>query len=347
MSIEATADALAADTAAPTEVTEQPTMEDELSALYDRMTTEEEPEQDEPAEQPEIEEAAEEAASEEPDEAEEAKPVDVPPGLPADLRKHWATLSDEARSAIVADRDGLHRKLSDMGRQVQGIAPIRDVLIEATQKMPALANMRPQDAAREIFQLAEISQKFSEKPVETMLGLIQKHGLQQAMAQALSGQKPGQETQYVNALQNKITQLERQVQRFSDPDYLSQQVTQITSQQSTLNEVEQFAQTADHWADVEEHIPLYIPAVRAKLGQGAAPGAVLKAAYERAIQDFVPDAKAPTPPADEAQADPDPDRTAKALKAKSVNLSGKSTGKQRVLTEEEHLAMIYDKAAKR
>lgn len=327
-------------------------MEADLGALYDKMTAQgiEEAEPAEPAPQPEPEQVAAEEAP--PAEAEAApepapEPVEVPTGLPADLRSHWAKVPAEAREAILKDRDGLQRKLSDMGRQVQGIAPVREALVEAVQRFPALSNMKPQDAAREIFQLAEISQQFAEKPVETMLGLVRKHGLEKAMAQALGGQPVTQDATQVNTLRTEIQRLQRQLAQVSDPEYLAEKVTQITTQRDVLNSVQKFAAEAEHWEAVEEHIPLYIPAVKAKLGNGASEKDILAAAYERAIQDFVPEAKAPKPAAVEAPAVPDPERVKAALNAKSVNVSGRSTGTRRVLTEAEELSMAYDRAAKR
>lgn len=352
MSIEATADALVADTAMPeAPMTDLPNDEADLSALYDKLH-EEAPETDAPTEQPETEEVAEVEAVEEPAEADEPsevaeKPVEVPSGLPAELREHWAKMPEAAREAVMRDRDGLHRKLSDMGRQVQGIAPIRDELVGMVKEFPQLAHMKPQEVAREMRTLATVGHQLTQDPVATLMRLAKQHGAEQALAQRLAGQDVSTDAKYVTALQREITGLKQQLKQVADPDYLAERVNQITSQQTTLNEVQEFAQSAEHWGEVEEYLPLYIPAVKARLGESAAPKAVLKAAYERAIQDYLPNAKAPKQPADEAQVVTDPERTKAALKAKSVNVSGKSTGKQRALTEEEELSLAFDRAQKK
>lgn len=337
MSIEATADALAAPEVAPV------SMEDELGAVFDKMN-EEPVKEDAPAPEPEAAPVEEVEALDEPETAEPVKEVEAPSGLPVELREKWKAIPEDAREAILKDRDGLHRKLSDMGRQVQGISPIRDSLVQAVEKFPFLADMKPQDVAQQIFQLADVGQKLRENPGAMLAQLAKQHGAEQALLQHLQG-RPTQEANVVPRLMNHIQQLEQKLARVSDPEYLSQQITQVTTQQQVVSSVSEFAAQAEHWGEVENHIPAYIPIAKAKLGETAAPGALLKFAYEKAVQDFV--AKAPTPPAEEAAADPDPERTAKALKAVSVNVNGKSTGKPRPLTEEEELERAYDRAMKR
>lgn len=339
MSIEATADALVAQEAAPVEISQ----EAELGAVFDKLN--EAPQEDAPTEQPETEEVVEVEAVEEPETAPAVEEVEVPSGLPVELREKWKAIPEEAREAILKDRDGLHRKLSDMGRQVQGIAPIRESLVKAVEKFPFLADLKPQDVAAQVFQLAEVGQRMRENPGATLAHLAKQHGAEKALLQHLSGQNVTPDAQYVTKLQGHIAQLEQKLARVADPEYLSQQITQVTTQQQVVSSVNEFAQSSDHWAEVEDHIPAYIPIAKAKLGEGAAPQALLKFAYEKAVQDFV--AKAPAPPAEEATADPDPERTAKALKAVSVNVNGKSTGKPKPLTEEEELSRAFDRAAKR
>jgi hypothetical protein len=338
MSIEATADALAAPEAAPV------SMEAELGAVFDKLNAEPVTE-DAPIEQPAPAEVEQVEAVEEPETAVQAQEVEVPSGLPVELREKWKAIPEEARSAILKDRDGLNRKLSDMGRQVQGIAPIRDSLVQAVEKFPFLADMKPQDVAAQVFQLAEIGQQLRQDPAATLARIAKQHGAEQALLQHLSGQPRTQEAAAVPRLMSHIQQLEQKLARVADPEYLSQQISQVTTQQNVVRTVNDFASKAEHWADVETHIPAYIPIAKAKLGEGASETDVLRFSYDKAVQDFVE--KAPSQPAAEAPADPDPDRTAKALKAVSVNVNGKATGKPRPLTDEEALAAVYDRAAKR
>lgn len=342
MTVDATASALAASEAvesAPVEMTE----DQQMVEIYDRLTSEE-PVEDAPAPEPEVAEPEPTEDAAEPAEPGEDAPPEVPSGLPSALKDAWGGMSEAARAAVLADRDGLHRKLSDMGRQVQGISPIRDVLVDAVEKLPALSGMTPDAVAREVFELAQMSQKFNSDPVNTMLGLVKKHGLEQAMSQALAGRDVSEDARGTADLKNEIASLNRKLAQVSDPEYIRQHVAQFTSVDRVASDVEQFAAKAEHWAALENEIPNFIPLAQQKLGDGAAPGAVLEAAYNMALKINDLDTKAPTPPAEEAKAIPDPERTKAAIQAKSVNVSGKTSGKQRDLTEDELLASIYSRA---
>lgn len=317
-----------------------------LEAAWEGLNSDEEA--DAPTDQPETAETEE--AEDAPDDGEEAEeqeaaPVDVPQGLPAALRDQWRDIPESARQAILEDRDGLHRRLSDMGRQVQGISPIRDSLVQAIEKFPHLANMRPQDVGEQLLQLAEVSAGFDNDPLGTMVGLIDKHGLRQSLQQVLGGQNPSEGAKYVSQLQNRINSLEGHIQRLSNPEYLQEQVTNITTRQNTMTSVEQFAAQAEHWADLEDHIPGLIPIAQQKLGQSAAQSAVLEAAYNMAIEIFKPDAKAPKA-AEPAAKKSDPEKAERALKAKSVNVKETTTSKRRTLTEDERLQAAWDRVHK-
>lgn len=353
MTIDATAQALATEEALPEQVAETPeqTEDGDLSAVWDKLNEEK------PAEtpdEPEVE-TVEEPKAETDDEAEddtdegEEKPAEVetPTDLPKALRDAWKDLPDTARQAVLDSQREMGRKLSEQGRLVQGIAPIRDVLVNASKEIPALANMRPQDVAAEVMQLAKISGNFQSRPVETMMQLVKQHGLEEPLRQALSGQAPQQEAMAANELRQQVSQLQRQLKQVSDPEYLRGQVEQFTTQTQLQGSVEQFAAQAPHWQDVEPHMPSAIAFVR-ESAPNASPQDVLDRAYRLAVSQFVPEAtQAPTQDA-APQAAPatDPSKTEAARKAKSVNVRSTPTGKARTLTEEEELSRAYDRMAK-
>lgn len=342
MSMEATAEALVADEVVQEAPVETPSAdENDLSAVFDRMNQGEQDETAEPADEVEATEAVEEPEGEA-----EAAEVEIPETVPGYLKEKWSSIPEDTRNAILKDRDQLNRRLSDMGRQYQGIAPVRDSLVNAIKEFPALKDMKPEQAAAEIFQLAKVSQDFKSKPVETMMGLIKQHGLEQALSQALSGKEITQDAKSQNTLLQEIAGLKKQLEQVSDPEYFRSQVSRITSETSAMDATQAFASKAEHWAAVEEYLPLYIPAVQAKLGEGAAPGAVLEAAYKRAVEDYV-SSEAPPAPVEEAKAAPDPEKTKAAINAKSVNVTGKVSGKTRTMTEAELLSAAYDRAQKR
>lgn len=347
MSTEATAEALAVDTAMPEAeetVSQEVSDDDALAAIWDKADQPEEPKEEPKAEEGADEKAADDAGEgeEAPDQAEDAEDsVEPPSELPRGVKEHWKDIPESAREAILESQRGLSRKLSEQGRLIEGISPIRDALTDAIQKRPELANMRPQDMARDVMQLAEVSANFQSRPVETMLGLIQQHGLQDAMRQALSGQQPTQDSQRENQLLQKISGLERKVQELTDPNFLQQQFSQYDGRKSATSAVEDFASKADHWSDVEAEMPRFIAAVK-QISPDASPQDVLSDAYDLAVKKLVPEAKAtPQPAAQEAAKTVDPEKTEAARKAKSVNVRDTASGKFRSMTEEEELAAVY------
>src|SRR6056297_1819950 len=204
MTIEATATALAADEAqsaepvATPEATEQ-SDDQELQAVWDAMqadaedkTEAKEPEQpddqeaaDETAETPE-DEAAEEESGEDDDAAEKDdegdKPeVEAPSELPKSVRDAWGEIPEDARGAILESHRKMGRQLAEQGRLMHGLKPIQDVLTNAVQELPALANMQPDQVAQQVMALAKISNDFDQKPVETMMGLIKQHRLEEPL----------------------------------------------------------------------------------------------------------------------------------------------------------------------
>lgn len=335
MDLEATAQALVTETASPEQVAAPENDEPDYGAVYDKMTAEAPAEAAEQA--PEPVEAAEAPAP-----SQEA--VDAPTDVPVALRKHWTAIPEEAREAVVGAQREMSRKLSDMGRQVQSIAPIRDVLVEAAKANPALMNMRPDELARDVMELAQYSAAFKSKPVETFMALAQKHGMIDALRQAFGGQP--QAAQETAALQNEIRALKQQLSRAADPEFIREQVSAVTMQERVLSDVQGFAAQQEHWGEVEAYIPKIIPLVRDAMPDASATD-VLARAYDLALQTYRPELKAKAQAAVEAAAAPDPERTQAALKAKSINVTGSTTGKAREMTEDEVYSAAYDRALRK
>lgn len=337
MDLEATAQALVTETALPEQVaaTETTEAEPDYGAVYDKITADSPVEAAEPA--PEAVEAPAEV-----DVAQE--PVEAPTDVPVALRKHWSGLPEEARDAVLNSQREMSRKLSDMGRQVQGIAPIRDVLVEAAKANPAIMNMRPDELARDVMELAQYSAAFKSKPVETFMALAQKHGMTDALRQAFGGQP--QEAQQTASLQNEIRTLKAQLAKAADPEFIREQVSAVTMQERVISDVQGFAAQQEHWSEVEGFMPKVIPLVRDAMPDASAKD-VLARAYDLALQTYRPDLKAKAQAAVEAAVVPDPERAKAALQAKSVNVTGRASGQARELTEEERYAAAYDRASRK
>lgn len=340
MTIDATAAALVGDEAMPAPEAPQMSEDDALGAVFDKFREDGEPEVVEP--EPEAEPEQAETSEEQPEPEDEAE--ESPGTLPASVRAVWSSLPKDARDALARSQNEMSRKLAEQGRLMSGLRPIQDAVVSAAKDMPFLADMHPGQVASEIMQLARAGQELASKPAETILGFAKKYGVEAQLAAALSGKEAAPEAAQATALKNEIASLKQQLQRVTDPEYLRSQVSSITTETRVIDEVSKFSSTAEHWAEVEPHLPLVIPAVKAKLGESASPSDVLKAAYDLALNIYLPDLQAKQA-ASTADADAtDPKKAEAALKAKSVNISGKSSGKTRQLSEDEMLAAAYDRA---
>jgi len=309
--------------------------EPDYGAAYDKATT------DGPAEAPDAPQEAVEA-----DPAPDATPeaLDAPTDVPVALRKHWGALPEDAREAVLSSQREMSRKLSDMGRQVQGISPIRDVLVSAAKDIPALMNMRPEQVAQEVLSLAKISGDFRTKPLETFIGLAQQHGMVDALRQALGGN--AQAAQDTASLQTEIRTLKQQLSRAADPEFIREQVSAVTQQERVLSDVQAFAAQQEHWGEVEAFMPKVIPLLREAMPDASGKD-VLARAYDLALQTYRPDLKAKAQAAVEAAVQPDPERTQAAIKAKSVNVTSRTTGKAREMSEDEAYAATYERASRK
>lgn len=338
MSIEATAEALAPDTFVPDAPVDTPEQDDDAAydAVWDSLNKEE-GEKDEPAPEPE----AEADAQPEPE-----KQVEAPSDLPRELREGWGDIPEKTRDYILQERRGFTQKLTEQGRLIQGISPIRDVLAKAAQENPALAQMKPADIASDLLELSKLSHQFSAKPVETIMGLVKQHGLEQQMQQALAGQPVSQPDQTIRQLQQHVAQLTSHIKQISDPGYIRQNFEAFNTETQVQSEVSQFASTAEHWADVEAFMPTFVEAAKQVKGEGASAKDILSLAYDMAVEAKMPGTKAKQQ-ASIADAIADPEQSERAKKAKSVNVRGTQAGKAREMSEDEALDAAYDRAVSR
>ena len=343
MTLEATAQALVADTALPVdalEVTESAEVSEdsEMSAVFDAM------QDDDTTDDPDVAPNAEDVADPidaEADADATVEKVDAPSDVPYGVKQHWNDIPEGAREAILDSQREMGRKLADQGRQVQGIAPIRDVLARAVKDIPSFADMRPDDAAAQIFELAKLSNDFTKNPVDSLMGYIKKHGLTEHMSHALAGQPL---TGAVPNTTKEVERLTKEVARLSDPSHMRDTFETFNTQSQVENSVTEFVSTAEHWGVVEEHMPATIQYVQATLGEDASPSDVLSKAYNLAVSQFVPEAKVKQEGNSEKAAPiDDPKRSKAALKAKSANVQSRASGKSRNLTEDEQLSAAFDK----
>ena len=324
---------------------------DAMGAIFDKLTAEgveEEPATESEAEAPETEpaEEAEPDAEAEAEAVEEPEPepeaVEAPSFIPDAVKAHWDKLTPEQRQAIEGAQRDLSSRMTELGRVAKASRPVYDVLVQAAREMPTLANMTPEAIARDVFRMAQVQDQLARDPVNTLLRVAQDYGAVDALRAAVAGQAAPEGAQQTQALVAEIRDLKRQLEAVADPAAIESRVMQTLSARDAERVVTDFAATKEQWSAVENTMPQFVQIAQARLGEGAQAKAVLDLAYDMAINADPDLRKQAVAPAPKAQA-PDPERTAAALKAKSVNVVSKSTGKPREMSESQKMAAVWDK----
>lgn len=260
-------------------------------------------------------------------------PVKAPYDLPAAYNDIWGDLNDKQRETLTRSYREASNKWGEIGRQVKGIEPIRDVLVKAAREIPGMADMSPQEVAEQVFELAGWAQRLNADPASALKEIADAKGIN------LSGEKQTDEQAASAALRAQIARLEQRLEQASNPEFLANQVTQITTQQRLQGEIDSFSASREHWGTVEPHMPAAISIAKAKLGQSASATDVLSAAYDLAVSQFVTSPTAP--PAAAATAAPQRDPQ-KAREAKSINVTSAPSAKA-PLTERQLMEQVWAK----
>jgi hypothetical protein len=319
-------------------VAETPAPDDEMGALFDKLTADGIDE-----EQPEVEAPESEDAAPEPVAETVPEPVEAPADLPAGIKAKWADMPEEARDAVLSSHRDMSRKMADQGRIVQAAKPIYDVLVQAVQDIPTMANMTPAQIANDVFQMAKIQGELARDPVKTILGIAQQYGAIDGMRAALAGKAPDQSQQNTIAMQQEIRRLQAQVQQFADPALIERRISATMATKDVEGVVASYAASKPFWAEAESAIPAMIPLAKARLGDEASHKDILDAAYDMAIHaDPALRAKATT--AATAPVVADPARVAAQVRAKSVNVTSRPAG-DKPLTDHQVYSRIWDKHA--
>ena len=312
--------------------------DDELGAMFDKLTAEEGVTQEEDAGEAPVEaEAAQEVA------VEEAKPeaVAAPPDLPASIKAKWGDMTPEVQEAVLASQRDLSRKLADQGRTLQASRPVYDVLVQAAQELPSLQNMTPDQIAQDVFAMAKIQHNMNNDPVKTLIGIAAQYGVTDSLRQMMGAAPATDADAQRNSMAQEIAALRKELQQSANPAMIDARISQFAASKEVENTVTSYAATKENWSVVESVIPTMIPLAKARLGEGASAKDVLDAAYDMAVY-ADPDLRAKVMTAATAPAKPDPARTAAQLAAKSVNVTSRpNTSKQ--LTEDQQYEAIWNK----
>lgn len=281
----------------------------------------------------------------------EGKEQAAPPAssipLPANwtgLDDQWAKIPPEAQEAIAANQAKLHKTLSDQGRFVATYKPLGDVFNEFKEYFNGERGAyKPDEAVAYLFGL---QRGMDANPVETLIQIADSYNLRPELAKMFGGQAQAEgQTDNTQALLAEISQLKKAISGLSDPTQIDQRISQKLNEERSVSEVsEVISRTSKDmplYTDVEEELPHFIQRSWAKLGETASKDAVLKLAYDMAVN-ADPDLRKKAAALSSA-APTDPKLLENARNANATNIRSTSTGKAREATEEELLGAVFDK----
>lgn len=271
--------------------------------------------------------------------------ADVP--LPTNwrgLEETWAKIPSDLRASIKERDDKLNQTLTSQGREIAAWKPVGEAIGKYKDYFGGpRGNYKPHEA---IDYLLSIQQGMDDAPMETLLSIADTYELRPLLAQMFGNGEVAAEPN-TNALVREINDLKRTIREMADPSKIDERISTRLSEDRAAKDTDDLIsrvatkEAMPLYADVEAELPDYINKAWAKLGSTATQEAVLKRAYDMAIN-ADPDLRAKAAALKTATAS-DPKRLADAKRANESNLRSTSTGKTRDLTEDELLAQVYDK----
>lgn len=273
--------------------------------------------------------------------------------LPATLTgldEVWGKIPAEAQEALAANQKKIHQTLSDQGRFIATFRPIGEVFSDFREYFGGdRGDYNPAEATRYLFSLQK---EMDENPLPTLLKIADTYELRPKLAEMFAGQvsRDGSQPQQpdnTNALLAEISELKRTISGLTDPSRIDQRIHQKIDEERTLASVNDLIsriatpEAMPLYKDVEIELPDYIAKAWGRLGDTASQDAVLKLAYDMAVN-ADPDLRKKAAALLSA-ATPDPKRVEDAKRATQTNIRSTSTGKSREPTEDELLGDIFDK----
>ncbi|MCA0000954.1 MULTISPECIES: hypothetical protein [unclassified Mesorhizobium] len=249
-------------------------------------------------------------------------------GMDAD----WAKIPPDVQAKIAARDTDIHKRMSDQGRQLTAFQPIAES-IERNKDLLAgktTPDGRPFTAPAAIDALLNAQRRLETNPVAGLLEIAQRFGVIEQIAQVLAGQAKVPADRQTAAL--GAADVERIVR---------EKMNESATASAMEAELSRLSKDKPLYSEIpEEDMVHSISKARAKLGDSASPEALFDLAYDIAVN-ADPDLRTKAASLKTAAAH-DPKRTADAKRANSVNVTSKSTGKSRELTEDEKLSALYD-----
>lgn len=272
--------------------------------------------------------------------------ADVP--LPTNwrgLEETWGKIPAELRASIKERDDKLNHTLTQQGREIAAWKPVGETVQKYKDYFNGTrGNYKPHEAIDYLFNL---QRQMDDNPVETLLSIADTYELRGKLAE-MFGNGEVQAQPDSNVLIREINDLKRTIREMADPSKIDERVSQKLHEDRAAKETDDLISRVA----TKDAMPLFdqisepdlvhfINNAWAKLGSTATQEAVLKRAYDSAIN-ADPDLRAKAAALKTATSS-DPERLAAAKRANESNLRSTSTGKTRDLTEDELLGQVFDK----
>lgn len=277
--------------------------------------------------------------------------------LPSSMRHLedvWSKIPDDLKKPLADHQNKLHKTLSDQGQALASWKPVRDTIEEFKDYFGGdRGNYDPAEAIKELF---TIQKAMDDNPLQTILDISKRYNLIPHLAQVFAPKGEGGENGQPSAAGKENAALLAEISELKStindlragfkPELIDERISQrliVDREESsameainrTSNEMPLRAEiSADDW----KH---YISRSWTRLGEAASKEAVLKSAYDMAVN-ADPDLRARTAALKGAAVN-DAAKVADAKRANATNLRSTSTGKPRELTEDEILSSVWDK----
>lgn len=275
------------------------------------------------------------------------RPADAPGAfdiLPVEVKREWQNIPETARQALATSYQKMAQNAAEAGRLKQGFGPIQEAFQSVAQQAPELRNMTPQQAARMMGELAMTRVQLTKDPVNTLVRVAQQMGVADKFRAAFTGQQGQQQPQQAQgqreaALMREVAQLRQQMQQMANPATITGTVERTLQTREVEQAVSKWAAEKPYYQALEPHLPQFVDAALASLGEGASHEDVLDAAYNMAVERFSLHQPAPQPAPHDGQ------RTEAARRAVSTNVRSRGT-QPTPLSEKDAMRQAYRRAMK-
>lgn len=332
-----------ADVAAETTETAKPSVEDDLSDVWDKMHAGDR-ERDENGRfkgkddqfGPDDEKTDDEALA-----ADDQPKTETPPQQYADpveaVRAKWNDIDPDARHYITAQQ----RELDQVVKVVQAYEPIGNVLQTHRDYLNAVAK---QDVPGYLNNLLTYSRQLDADPAGTLLKLADMYGVD--LASITDPFNPAYVDPATAALKQELTALKQQMAAVDQQRQTAEQQRAHQEGAQLLSITEAFFAKNPDAEQLADDIELEVRALKAK-NPAIDPQTALEKAYERAqwTNDGARQAKlkAEAEKAEKARADAAKKLADQARRAKGINVNGAAAANRKPMTVEETMSSVWDR----